>query len=417
MEKNYSFEDRRANRPARESLAPAGLFFLGSTELETHGRGCAVCGAGGLGLDLSALARGLATSPAWGEMPGAVLVVRRTPRPVLGVIGRFDAAAEARLEVLGPQLAKGLDCLRYVDYSQAQDDCERLAGLLIERFGREELRRFRFVGIPRGGLIVLGMLSYVLGLERTQLEGPHPPDAPLVVVDDCAFSGFRFDEFLARCESRRIAFAHLYSHPELRAAVEARQPRVVACLGAQDLHDHAPARHGAQYPAWREGWADRLGADSGYWIGQPEHLCFPWSEPDVTVWNPTTERSERGWRLVPPELCVKTRWTLGTQPVSVQVQPEGTGFLRPSERVLYGEIDGSIVVGNTEAKTSFVLTGVAADMWGAVVEHGNLEGAAASLSEMYDAHHAVLYADLRDYTEDLLARDLLERSDDHTIGR
>jgi hypothetical protein len=46
-----------------------------------------------------------------------------------------------------------------------------------------------------------------------------------------------------------------------------------------------------------------------------------------------------------------------------------------------------------------------------------LEGAAASLSEMYDADDAALYADLRDYTEDLLARDLLERSDEHTVGR
>jgi hypothetical protein len=91
--------------------------------------------------------------------------------------------------------------------------------------------------------------------------------------------------------------------------------------------------------------------------------------------------------------------------------------LRPSERVLYGEFDGSIVVGNMETKTSFALTGVAADMWSAVVEHGNLEDAAATLAEMYDADAAALYGDLRDYTEDLLARDLLERSDEHTVGR
>jgi hypothetical protein len=52
-----------------------------------------------------------------------------------------------------------------------------------------------------------------------------------------------------------------------------------------------------------------------------------------------------------------------------------------------------------------------------VVEHGNLEDAAATLSEMYDADAAALYGDLRDYTEDLLARDLLERSDEHTLGR
>lgn len=396
-------------RPARNN-APASLFFLCSTNLETDRRGGTVGGGHGLELDLPALARGLANSPAWREMPEAVLVVRRTPTPILGVVGRFDAAAEARLTTLGPQLAKRLASLRYVSYQRAEEDCERLANLLIERFGRDELRKFRFAAVPRGGLVVLGMLSYMLGLVHSQLEPPYPPDAPLVVVDDCALSGFRFDQFLARSESSQVIFAHLYSHPQLRAAVEAREPRVIACVGARDLHDHAPEILGAEYHVWRENWLARLGVDSGYWLGQPEHLCFPWNEPDVSVWNPFTERIERGWRVVPPEFCLKNRPAPGTESIPVQLQPDGVGSLRPSEQVLFGEFEGSIVVGNMQTKASYTLAGVAADMWKAVIEHGSLDEAALSLSEAYDVDLPTLQADLGGFVKDLLGLDLLEHS-------
>ena len=350
-------------------------------------------------------------------MPGATLVVRPTPRPVLGVVGHFDAAAEARLARLGPQLGDALAHLRYVSYSQAEEDCELLATRLVERFGRDELRRFCFVAIPRGGLIVLGMLSYVLGLEHSQLESPHPPDVPLVVVDDCALSGYRFGGFLSRCKSPRVVFAHLYSHPDLRGAIETREPRVMGCVAAQDLHDRAPALHGEGYAAWRELSLERFGDDAGYWGGLPDHLCFPWNEADVTFWNPITERFERGWCIVPPELCIKNRPALGMEPIPVQVQPEGPGPLRPSTHVLFGEYRGNIVVGNLETKASFSLTGVAADMWRAVVEHGNFGAAVVALSREYEVDEGTLRADLRDFVEDLLARDLLDQSDDPVLQR
>jgi hypothetical protein len=339
-------------------------------------------------------------------------VVRFTPRPALGVVGRFDAAAEERLTAIGPQLVRALSRLRYVSYSQAEEDCERLATQLIERFGREELYRFRFAPVPRGGLIVLGMLAYVLGLEHTQLEPPYPPETPLVVVDDCAISGLRFRQFLARCESRQVVFAHLYSHPDLRAAIEACESRVIACMGAQDLHDHGPERYGAEYRAWRERWLARFGSASGYWLGQPDRLCFPWNEPDSSIWNSVTGRVERGWRIIPPELCLKNRSTTGMKPIPVHVQPEGPGPLRTSAPVLFGQFEGHVVVGNMETKESFTLTGVAADMWTALVEHGDLEDAVVPLSEEYAVDQATLRADLREFVEDLLARGLIERTYD-----
>ena len=225
-------------------------------------------------------------------------------------------------------------------------------------------------------------------------------------MDDCAFSGVRFGEFLARCESRSVVFAHLYSHPDLRTTIEAREPRVEACVGARDLRDHAPEREGAGYLAWRAEWLARLDGEPGYWIGKPDHLCFPWNEPDFSIWNPVTERLEHGWRVVPPELCLKNR--TNTRPIPVQVQPQGPGPLRPSEHVLFGEFEGEIVVGNTETEASFTLAGVTADMWRTIVSHGNLDAAVTSLAGKYDVDVDTLRADLLEFSEQLLALDLLE---------
>jgi hypothetical protein len=407
LDEKVSVKAKTVSRPVQDG-APASLFFLYSTQLKTDQRHCEICGADRLELDLLGLARGLSTSPAWKATPDATLVVRQSPRPVLGVVGRFDAAAKARLATLGPQLAAGLSCLRHVSYAQAEEDVNRLASMLIERFGRDELRRVRFAAMPRGGFVVLGMLSYALGLRHAQLEPPYPQDVPLVVVDDCAISGYRFNQFLTRYGRHQVVFAHLYSHPELRRAIEARRPHVIACVGARNLYDHAPERYGAEYGAWREQWVSRLGDDVGYWLGQPGHLCFSWNEPDVTIWNPSTEKMERGWRIVPPELCLKNGGVHTMDSLTVQVQLEGSGPLRPSEQVIFGEFEGNIVVGHTETRASFTLTGVAADMWRCVVEHGNLDEAVVTLLREYDVDPSRLRADLRGFVEDLLAQELLE---------
>lgn len=358
---------------------------------------------------LQALADALSASPLWAEMPRATLVVRPGPDPLLGVVGYFDAAGRARLEALRWQLDHILPRLRYISYAQAQKDCERLAAQLVQRFGRDELRRFKFVAIPRGGFIVLGMLAYTLGLGRSQLEPPHDDGAPLVVVDDCALSGVRFGEFLNRLESSRVVFAHLYSSPELREAIEVRELGRVTCLSAHDLRDYAQENLGEQHLAWQRRWLDRMG-HHGYWVGQSEHVCFAWNEPDFGFWNPITEKEENGWRFIPPDLCLKNRSMSGAQSVSVQFQAQGKGPLGPSSSVLFGEFEGQVAIGNLKTGASFILEGVGADMWRVVVEYGNLEKAADALLKIYEIDGATLRADLQAFVEDLLSQNLLEKN-------
>jgi hypothetical protein len=325
---------------------------------------------------------------------------------LLGVVGYFDAAGVERLEILRRQLERDLHRLRYVGYDRAQEDCERLAERLLGRFGRDELRSYRFVAIPRGGYIVLGMLAYLLDLHPSQLE-PAPSDAPLVVVDDCTLSGVRFHQLLEQAQSPRVVFAHLYSPRQLRDAIENRESHRVTCVSANDLHDYAPEDMGEGYLDWRERWMKRMG-HRGYWVGRLDHLCFAWSEPDSSFWNPVTEKDEGGWRFVPPRFCLKNRAALHAASIPVQVQPRGKEPLKPSTCVLFGEFEGKVVLVNLESEESYVLDGVGADMWRAIVAHGNLEDVTNELADSYQVAETTLAKDLHGFVQDLLSQGLLE---------
>jgi hypothetical protein len=353
----------------------------------------------------SRLAQGIASSPIWLKMPDVELVIRFAPYPAIAVLGSFDNEAVVRLAALSRQLRISCKRLRYISYAQAEEDCRILAEKLIELFGRDELGKFQFTTIPRGGMIVLGMLSYALGLERKQLGRPASDDNPLVVVDDCSLTGRRFADFIENCGSDKIIFATLYSHPNLRSAIEEREPRVLACLSAHDLQDH-------WYELSEEGqdeaqgkWLSRL-KGKRYWFGQTDHICFAWSEPDRLFWNPVTEKVESGWHLLPPELCLKNR--SDSKPIPVQIQPEGKGPLCPSGRVIFSYHNGCVIIGDLVTKESFCLDGVAADMWNAVIEKGDAEAILDKLLTEYDIDEFTLRSDLQSFIDDLLARGILE---------
>ncbi len=356
-----------------------------------------------------ALARALASSPAWVEMDNAILVVRPGPTPLLAMLGYFDANHQAKLAALSWQLEHVLPRLRYLNYRQAEKACGRVAAQLISEFGHDEVRRFRYMALPRGGFFVLGMLAYMLDLPRQQLEFPHPVNDTLVLVDDCALTGLRFRQFMQECPVGTIIFAHLCSHPDLRQAIRQQESRVKACIAAQDLHDHAPDDLGDDYCGWRERWLQR--STDAYWVGLTDHMCFPWSEPDVGIWNPETGKEEPGWRLVPPEVCLKNRPPPGQNPIRLQVQPLGPGPLRPAREVLFGELHDQVLVANVASQETFALTGVAADMWKALSTMGRLSEVLATISVKYDVDVNRLRSDLQQFVGDLINRQLLEVAD------
>ena len=111
------------------------------------------------------IARGIASSPLWSGMPEAELRIRFSP-PEISVVGCFDPADIARLKALAWQTKHALHTLRYVRFTDLEDDCRLLVSRLHEKVDPDQLKKYYFTCIPRGGLIVLGILSYILGLEQ-----------------------------------------------------------------------------------------------------------------------------------------------------------------------------------------------------------------------------------------------------------
>ncbi|BAZ11060.1 hypothetical protein NIES4071_28850 [Calothrix sp. NIES-4071] len=351
------------------------------------------------------MAQAIAYSPIWSEMPGNILIVRSTPQPALSVLGYFDEAGQVRIATELRDLNLNVTRLRYVSYRQAEADCQLLAKQLVDRFG-DEIKQFHFTGIPRGGLIVLGMLAYTLGLTPDQLEPPPSPDVPWVVVDDCVFTGSRLSHFLQSHSHETVIFAHLYSHPDLRKAIAAREPRVIACLSAQDIHDYAPENLGENYANWQAQCLTQLDGIR-YWVGKTDNICFSWNEPDRFFWNPVTKSMEGCWLLIPPKICLKNRLKAATQAPIIKTQPESKGLIQPGQQVIFGEYEGQIVIGDLATQESFCLTGVAADIWQAIVEYGDVEQVITSLLSSYNVEEDTLRCDVETFIDELYASGLL----------
>ena len=301
--------------------------------------------------------------------------------------------------------------VRFVDYRRAEDDCLRLAGELRREIGEDALAEATFRAIPRGGLIVLGMLSYALAPRRDQVDGGGggSSSGPLILVDDCALSGLRLRQELARLGTSRrsVVVAHLYSAPELRQAVMEAEPRVTACIAAGDLADRSrevfadPDEHAD----WLRRWQDRLGA-SRYWLGLPELIAFAWGEPDRPFWNAETGRVEDGWRLVAPHRCFKARARLAAGD-----RPPSGGPWRLPDGVAWGEFDGVLWLHRGTDDEVLSLAGTAAVAWKALVSGGDAGDAAAALAADFQVDPAVARADAESLAAALVEAGLLERAD------
>lgn len=349
-------------------------------------------------LRLEALARALMASPGWPSSLRAV--VSDDPGPLLVLYGKLREREGQALEDLRHELAGAR--VRYVDHSAVELVAQGLARRLTDSL--DDLDRWKFAAVPRGGLIVLGILSYLLDLDHSQVVASDASVDSLVLIDDCAFSGSRLKASISSSNARRLAVGTLFAPKELRAAVEREEPRVVLFESGEDLADVAPQQLGDDYEEWRRRWGGR---SDGYWNGRTEHLALPWNEPDVGRWDQAAERVELAWRLVPPERCLKNR-VGSADPSPVQRFERAGGGHRQASGVLDVRVDDEVVVIDTHHGRTLTLDGVAADMWTAAMTTADLADAVSNLATVYGGDADRLEGDLAAFLARLSAEGLIE---------
>ncbi|MDD3926109.1 MAG: hypothetical protein PHT33_05575 [bacterium] len=262
-----------------------------------------------LGLDgtvaaLERLAQAVSQDSGWSAVESAALLLHSGRCPLLAVTGSFNRESAAWMEAQAGSLESACSHLKYVDYAQAERDCIVLSEKMIDAFGRKEIKSFRYTALPRGGYIVLAMLSYALNLAPEQLTVSDDPAVPLVVVDDCSLTGIRFRQSIRNYAAGKIIFAHLYSHPALRNTVAGMEERVEACLSAADLTDWTDRADATETDVPEEVWLRRLGG-MAYTVRKTDHVCFAWNEPDRMCWDSARERIIPAWHILPMEFCLK----------------------------------------------------------------------------------------------------------------
>lgn len=287
---------------------------------------------------------------------------------------------------------------RVVSYRDAEVLAARLAARLVDRCG-PAVRDARFVAVPRGGFVVLGLLAYTLGVAHHRLLADAAGE-PTVVVDDCSLTGDRFAAFLARLEAPRVVFAHLLSHPALRRAVEKAEPRVVACVAGGDLAAWAPDRDAEEH---RRRWRDRLGRRR-YWTGGTEPVAFAWNEPDRLAWSPRHERVVAGWRMAPPDATLGSAVAFGLPPGA-----RAAGAWRLASGVAWRLAADGIELRRGRDGCTFALGEVETAMLRGLLLSAAVEGASAAVEARFAVSRQRAAADLLRFAEELAAKGLLER--------
>lgn len=351
-------------------------------------------------LDTPAIGRAIAFTPIWADVEQPV-VVSRSRDQLLAIFGEFGGSSADRVQSILAEIGPGLGVLRYIDYPEVERLVEELGSTILRELG-QSAGEASYVAIPRGGLIVLGMLAYLMGLDDERLGFPDP-EHPLVVVDDVSLSGTGFRQFLRGVDHPDIVFAHLFSHPELRQSIRQAEPQVRSVLAAADLDDHGGERFGPTYRRWQTRWRTRN--PDAYWMGYLDHLCLPWTEPDWAWVDSADGRIETGARLLPPELCLKHRASTASPTADFYLQPEGHGPLAPRAGVAFCERKGDLLIAGPHGVVT--LNDTAARMWLALIEGGSIDAASDLLSGSLEVHRDQIARDLRNLVAELTAIELL----------
>jgi hypothetical protein len=352
-----------------------------------------------------ALAEALATSPAWARLGRNAALAVRPDVGLIGILGSVAQEDRALLSAFQWQVNGLLRRLRPVTYADAERLGAKLAAQLQGCLSEAELIKYRLESIPRGGLIVAGLVAYsltpFLADSARYLESARSEAQLTILIDDCALSGTRIRQWLQAHPRGEVVVGLLHAHPDLLAAIENTEERVRMCVAAELLDDHAPER--PDYEDWKRRWTERSPLD--YWTGDPDHVCYPWNEPDVSIWNPVTMRADGGWRVAPPSWCLKNR--TDARDTDVQRCHTVQGEVEPAEDVLWCTLQKRVLIASIQSGAVVALDGAGAAMWHAMIQFETLDAAAEAVAGRYEAPAAEVRTDMAKLAAALTERRLL----------
>ena len=399
---------------------------------------------------LRALCMTIQANAAWKRMEGLRLVARPAPSPLLAVFAPDVPGHTGQLITLRETLEEILPRHTFVEYGDAEAAALGLADILIARFGNKEIHSWNFAAMPRGGIVVMGLLAYILDLKPDQIfiagtRNIPKNDRTICIVDDCALSGIRFRETLRamhRSDAGNappeplqagggIVFCPFFAPTDLCRSIEDNEPAVQACITAHPLEDLAPARFVNRYPEW---YAERSRMfTDAYWIGIPEYVSFAWHEPDSRAWNQETGEIEDGWYLAPANRCLSNRLRIrraelnGVEELETlsKTTPDlihgGNGSIRAADGVVWCPSDQGLQLaritprseGRPGAVDYFELSGSAVSMWYGIIRHGNVDGCVDEILSQYQGDRETVCHDVENLLTELSEFGLLEfRSSD-----
>lgn len=360
-----------------------------------------------LGLDgpeqaLQALALALLSSEDNRHHQSLHAVTRAEPQPVVALVDVADLSQSQPDALLARAALYACGSLQYVDYALAEDVCVRLAEVLSRLLGEKRIAASRFAAVPRGGGFVLNMLAYLLQLDGDQIGAPVN-GRTTVVVDDAAFTGQRLREYLSRLPPESdIVVATLYSHPDLRSAIQEAETRVQAFVSGADLPDRHPT-DARTFAAWQ-----RQHGKHTYGITIPsDHLCFAWKEPRRFVWDPQLERLRRCWRVLPPSRCLETRALHAALQPRLHHLPRTPGPLRPADAVVSLVTGGNLTIVDTCGGTTYRLSGTGLDVWTEVLKLGERQAVIDEIARTHDIDYSTVRRQLHALIDELCAKSLL----------
>ena len=334
---------------------------------------------------LRQLSHTISTSTNWESLGDCALVFRdHDAGGCLAVCMQDDLKHTVEIQTQLNFLQKSIQQIQYLDIAKCESLAHSLAQKINLSLDPETLQKSRVVSIPRGGLFVSAMLSYILPIKHHQLQPFSDCDSPIILIDDCSISGFRLAQQLCGLKNKQIYFYTLVSPAQLRQAALAVQPRLRVFESAMDLN------------VYNNDSSGRMDARSNrYWQGQCDAICFPWGETQRFYPSDSENKQTTLWPVSPLQKNLKSSLLEQKIPFYAVTEAQDRA-ISTGQHILYYSKDNLTRIYNAESKQHYSLDGVGSAIWQSLLSHSTVDQTLEHLCSLFSVEKKRLEKDVKD---------------------